>query len=148
MNSFNDRVIAEFRAQRGIVGGPFATVRLLLLHLVERRTGTPQVVPLLYLRDGDSLVVVGSNGGAKREPAWVANIEAMPEVAAEVGTQTLTFRPTFIRQRTPEREQLWDQLVEYWPDFLAYEKDADRLFPLVRLIPVGSEGHLDGIQQT
>ena len=134
--AFNEQVIAEFRANKGIVGGHFKAARLLLLHHVGRRTGKQYVLPALYLRDGDSFLMVGSNGGAEKEPAWVANLEAMSEVTVEVGEETLTVRPSCFRERTPERERLYARLAEYWPDLREYEKNADRTFPVIRLDPV------------
>lgn len=135
--AFNEQVIAEFRANKGIVGGHFKDARLLLLHHVGRRTGKQYVLPVLYMHDGGSLVVAGSNGGAKREPAWVANLEAMSETTVEVGEQTLTVKVSVLRGRVPERERLYARLVEYWPDFLTYEGNTDRVFPVIRLDPVG-----------
>jgi deazaflavin-dependent oxidoreductase (nitroreductase family) len=133
---FNEQVITEFRANKGVVGGHFASVTLLLLHHVGRRSGKSYLLPLMYLPDGDSYIVAGSNGGAQDEPAWVMNLEAMPEATIEVGERTLTVRPRSIRGRTPERQQLYARLVNYWPGFLTYEENTDRLFPLVRLDPV------------
>jgi deazaflavin-dependent oxidoreductase (nitroreductase family) len=134
---FNEQVISEFRASKGIVGGHFAPVRLLLLHHVGRRSGKEYVLPLLYLRDGDSFILAGSNGGAEREPAWVSNLEGMSETTIEVGEEILTVRPESIREPTSERERLYARLVDYWPDFLKYGKNTDRQFPLIRLHPIG-----------
>lgn len=137
MNDFSKQVIAEFRASKGIVGGHFANARVLLLHEVGMKTGREYVIPLVYLQDGESFLVAGSNGGAVKEPAWVANLEAMEQAIVEVGGETLTVRASVIRQRTPERDRLYTRLVEYWPDYLEYEKHTDRLFPVVRLEPIG-----------
>jgi deazaflavin-dependent oxidoreductase (nitroreductase family) len=97
MNDFNTQVIEEFRANRGVVGGHFENATLLLLHTVGRRTGAERVNPLVYLTDGDSYVLIGSNGGAEKEPAWVANVAAMPELTIEVGEDERTVRPTVLR---------------------------------------------------
>ena len=134
--AFNDQVIAEFRANKGIVGGHFATTTLLLLHHVGRRTGREYVQPLLYMRDGDSYILAGSNGGAEKEPAWVTNLAAMSKATIEVGEETLTVEPKAVPGGTPERDRLYARLVEYWPDFLKYEQNTDRLFPLFKLEPV------------
>ena len=101
MTELDDQVITEFRANAGVVldamGGHFKNVHLLLLHHTGRRSGQLYVTPLLYVEDGDRYVLIGSNGGAEREPAWVANVAAMPEVAIHVGEQTLTAKPTILR---------------------------------------------------
>jgi deazaflavin-dependent oxidoreductase (nitroreductase family) len=136
----NQKVIDEFRANGGVVGGHFESGTLLLLHHVGRRSGKEYVLPLLYLRDGDSYLLAGSNGGAEQEPAWVANLEAMPEATIEVGRETLRVRPRSFRERTKERAEIYAKLVDYWPDFLKYEKNTDRLFPLFRLEPVHAAG--------
>lgn len=131
--AFNEQVITEFRANKGVVGGHFQGVSLLLLHHTGRRTGKRYVLPMLYLSDGDSFLIAGSNGGHVKEPAWVANLEMMPETTVEVGEETLIVKPEFFRGRTPERELLYAKLVDYWPDFLKYEENTDRVFPVIRL---------------
>lgn len=135
MNDFNTQVIEEFRANRGVVGGHFDGVHVALVHTVGRRTGTKVIKPLLYLPDGDAFVLVGSGGGAEKEPLWVANLEAMAEVVVEVGERTVTTKPTVLRDG-PEREQLYPKFVEYWPDLIEYQTHTDRSFPLIRLDPV------------
>ncbi len=135
MSDFNTQVIEEFRANRGVVGGHFAGVTVALVHTVGRRSGRKVVKPLLYLRHGDAMVLVGSSGGAPREPLWVRNLEEMTEVTVEVGERVVTARPTVLRDG-PERDALYPRFVQYWPDLLEYQKNTDRTFPLVRLDPV------------
>lgn len=77
-----------------------------------------------YIRDGDSDILVGSDGGAQKEPMWLGNLESMSEATIEVGEETLTVRPTTIRGRTAEREELYARLVAYWPDFSKYEENT------------------------
>jgi deazaflavin-dependent oxidoreductase (nitroreductase family) len=136
MSDFNTQVIEEFRANKGIVGGHFEGKRLLILHTVGRRTGQPRLNPLVYTTNGTTLLVAGSNGGAEKEPVWVANVEAMPEATIEIGEETKTVKVSVIR----DGEQ-WDEdyakLVEYWPDFRKYEENTDRKFAVIRLDPVG-----------
>ena len=79
-------------------GATLRDIHLLLLHHVGRRTGRQYVTPLLYTTDGDALLIVGSNGGLDlQEPPWVQNVEAAPEVRAELGDRTLAVRPTVFR---------------------------------------------------
>jgi deazaflavin-dependent oxidoreductase (nitroreductase family) len=92
MSSFNDQVIAEFRANAGMVGGHFEGKHLLLLHTIGRRTGQERVIPLVYTTVGDSYVVAGSQGGAEKDPLWVANVEAMPEITIERRTRRVLAR--------------------------------------------------------
>jgi hypothetical protein len=104
-----------------VVGGHFEGKHLLLLHTIGRRTGQERVIPLVYTTVGDSYVVAGSQGGAEKDPLWVANVEAMPAVVREGA----------------ERERLYAALVEYWPDFRVYETRTARQFPVIRLDPTG-----------
>jgi deazaflavin-dependent oxidoreductase (nitroreductase family) len=135
MSDFNSQIIDEFRTAKGVVGGHFEGKHLLLLHTVGRRSGQPRINPLVYATDGDAFLVAGSAGGAEKEPVWVANVEAMPEVTVEVGERTLTAKVTVLRDGE-ERERTYAKLVEYWPDFRQYETNTDRAFPVIRLEPV------------
>ena len=136
MNDFNAQVIDEFRANRGVVGGHFEGKHLAILHIVGRKSGVERLYPLVYTTDGDALLVCGSMGGAPTDPAWVANVEAMSEVTVEVGTDTIVAKPTVLREGA-ERDRLYALLVDYWPDFREYEKKTDRVFPVIRLDPIG-----------
>jgi deazaflavin-dependent oxidoreductase (nitroreductase family) len=139
MTDLNDHVVAEFRANAGVVvdamGGHFKNIHLLLLHHTGRRSGQQCVTPLLYVEDGERYVLVGSNGGADKEPAWVANVAAASEVVVEVGEETLTGRPTILREG-PEWDRLHAAAVAYWPDILEYQTQTTRTFPLIVLDPV------------
>ena len=139
MTELNDQVVAEFRANAGMVvhamGGHFKDTHLLLLHHTGRRSGRRYMTPLLYVQDGDTYVLVGSNGGAEKEPAWVANVAAMPEVEIEVGEGTVAAKPTIVREG-PEWHRLHAAAVAYWPDILDYQTHTTRTFPLIVLDPV------------
>jgi deazaflavin-dependent oxidoreductase (nitroreductase family) len=135
MSDFNNQIINEYRAGKGVLGGHFEGKHLLLLHTVGRRTGQPRINPLVYTTDGDAFLVGGSNGGAEKEPVWVANVEAMPEATVEFGDHTLTAKVTVLRDGE-DRDRAYAKLVEYWPDFLQYETNTTRPFPVIRLEPV------------
>ena len=136
MTSASDYIIAEFRANAGLVGGHFEGKHFLLLHTIGRRTGQERVIPLVYTTTGKSYIVAGSNGGAETEPEWVANVEAMPEITIETGEGRLTAKPSVLREGA-EREWLYDLLVEYWPDLVKHEASTSRQFAVVRLDPTG-----------
>ena len=156
VNEVNERIIGRFRADGGIVGGPFEGKHLLLLHTVGRRTGQKRVNPLVYAADGESLLVCGSSRGAEKDPAWVGNVAAMSEVTIEVGERILRAKPTVVTHQSPEWERLYGIWSEYWPASEQYESKTSRKFPIVRLEPVASgvvtagepavadEGRLDG----
>src|SRR5262245_47727182 len=140
MTELDDQVVTEFRANAGMVvhamGGHFKNIHLLLLHHTGRRSGRRYVTPLLYVEDGDRYILIGSNGGADKEPAWVANVAAMAEVLIEVGEQTLTAKPTVLREG-PEWDRLHATVAAYWPDILEYQTHTRRTFPLIVLDPAG-----------
>jgi deazaflavin-dependent oxidoreductase (nitroreductase family) len=139
VSDFDDQIIGEFRANAGVVGGHFEGKHLLLLHTVGRRTGQPRLNPLVYATYDTSFVVSGSNGGADREPVWVANVEAMSEVTIEVGDRTLIAKVSVLRDGA-ERDRIYARLVDYWPDFREYETNTSRKFPVVRLEPARQLG--------
>lgn len=147
MTELNEVVVAEFRANAGVVidamGGHFKDIHLLLLHHTGRRSGREYVTPLLYVEDGDNYVLVGSNGGADKEPAWVANVAAMPGVVIEAGGRTLTVKPTIVREG-PEWDHLHAAAVAYWPDLLEYQTHTDRTFPLIVLEPAAIQASRGG----
>ena len=85
---WNSKIIAEFRANGGKVGGQFEGAPLLLLHTTGAQSGQERVSPVMYRADGDNLVVFASKAGADTNPAWYHNLRAHPQTTVEVGTQT------------------------------------------------------------
>jgi deazaflavin-dependent oxidoreductase (nitroreductase family) len=136
MTELDDQVIAEFRANAGVVtdamDGHFKDIHLLLLHHTGRSSGARYVTPLLYVEDGDRYILVGSNGGNVKEPAWVANVAAVTDVLIEVGERSLRAKPTLVREG-PERDRLFAAAVSYWPAILQYQAHTTRPFPLIVL---------------
>ncbi len=117
----NERIIEEFRANGGRVGGYFEGATMLLLHTKGRTTGRERVNPLVYVPDGPNRwVVIGSKGGAPRDPDWVRNIEANPEATIEVGTETIAVKARVVRDG-PERDDLYARQVARRPPFAEYE---------------------------
>ncbi|MGC5257399.1 nitroreductase family deazaflavin-dependent oxidoreductase [Gordonia sp. DT218] len=104
-------------------------VPMCLLTTIGRKTGEPRTAPLLYLRTGDSFVVVASQGGLPKNPAWYLNLVANPEVTIQVGKETheLTARTA----TDAERDDLWPQLVSLYADFDTYAAWTDREIPVV-----------------
>jgi deazaflavin-dependent oxidoreductase (nitroreductase family) len=135
MNDFNASTIEEFRANKGVVGGHFEGKEMLILHTIGRKSGQERLKPLIYRTDGESMVVVGSAGGAEQEPLWVRNVEEMSEITVEVGERTITAKPSVLREGA-ERDRLYAQMVAYWPDFTQYETHTSRSFPVIRLDPI------------
>lgn len=132
MSSWNDGIIEEFRANEGRVGGPFEGIELLLLTSVGARSGKRHVTPLVYVTDGERLVVAASNGGGPKHPAWFHNVGANPEVELEVGARTFTAKAAAVPDRA-ERDRLYAKFVEVSPGFAEYETKTSRVIPVVVL---------------
>jgi deazaflavin-dependent oxidoreductase (nitroreductase family) len=135
-DDFNAKIIAEFRANGGKVGGYFDGAPLLVLHHTGAKTGAERVNPLVYQQVGDSYAVFGSAAGQPRDPQWFRNLLAHPEATVEVGTTTARVRA---RVADPaERAQIWAIQKERMPGFADYEKNAaPREIPVILLDPVG-----------
>lgn len=135
MNDFNQKVIEEFRANAGKVGGPFEGADLLLLTTTGAKSGRRVTTPVMYLEDGDRLVVIASKAGADHHPAWFHNLRANPEVTVEAGTDTFQARASVVDR--PERDRLYARMVEKAPGFAEYEAKTSRVIPVVALERVG-----------
>jgi deazaflavin-dependent oxidoreductase (nitroreductase family) len=131
MSDFNERNIAEFRANNGKVGGHFANTTLLLLHTTGARTGKERVKPLVTFKDGDRLVIVASKGGAPSNPDWYYNILANPIVGVEYGVEQFQARATVVDE--PERTRLYERMEHELASFREYKKKAGRVIPVITL---------------
>lgn len=134
MNDWNARVIEEFRANGGRVGGDFAGAPLLLLHTVGAKSGQERVNPVMYQDLGDGAVAVfASYAGLDVNPAWYHNVVAHAEVSAEIGTETRAFRARVAGDA--ERSPIWERQKADYPGFADYERKTDRKIPVVILEP-------------
>lgn len=108
----------------------------LLLTTVGRRSGQPRISPLLYVRDGDDFVVVGTNFGQQHHPGWTANLLARPEAEIEVGPERLAVRADVADQATWER--LWPRFVAVYPGYANYlDRSGGRRPRMFVLAPLG-----------
>ena len=124
-----------YRRTGGRLGArvPGGRGRMLLLDHVGARSGALRTSPLLYLPDGENLVLVASKGGFPKNPAWSHNLRATPETYVQVGGERRRVRA---RVATPaERARLWDLAVAVWPGYEDYRRRTDREIPLVVLEP-------------
>jgi len=135
-NDFNRKIIEEFRANDGKVAGPFAGSDLLLLHTTGAKTGAERVNPVVYRREGDSLVVFGSKGGSDHHPDWFHNLRAHPDATVEVGRDTIRVRARVAEG--DERERIWTAHKQAYPPFSEYETNTTRTIPVVVLERVES----------
>jgi deazaflavin-dependent oxidoreductase (nitroreductase family) len=131
-NDWNGRVIEEFRANGGAVGGQLAGMPLLLLHHVGAKTGQERVNPLAYQRVGDTYAVFASKAGAPTNPDWYHNLRANPSVTVEVGSESF---PAVARIADgDERDRIWGAQKAAFPNFAEYEQTAGaRTIPVVIL---------------
>jgi deazaflavin-dependent oxidoreductase (nitroreductase family) len=134
MSDFNAKIIDEFRANAGKVGGPFDNALVLLLHTRGAKTGQERVNPVVYQALGDALAVFASKGGAPSNPDWYHNLIANPDVKVEVGTDTIDVRARVVEGE--EREPIWEKQKQLMPGFAEYEQKTSRQIPVVLLEPV------------
>jgi deazaflavin-dependent oxidoreductase (nitroreductase family) len=131
-NAFNQGIIEEFRANHGVVDGPFAGAPMILVTHQGAKSGVERTSPLVYSRDGDDLVIIASMGGAPKHPAWFHNIKAHPQVTVEVGDETFAAEATILTEG-PERQRLFDQQAALMPNFQEYQEKTTRVIPVIVL---------------
>ena len=123
---------AIYRATRGLIGHQIPGVgpHLLLDH-VGAKSGRKRTSPLLYIRDGDDLVIVASKGGHPKNPAWYHNLRANPDTEVQVGSER---RKVHARVADDdERERLWPKAVAQYGGYHGYQQRTSRKIPLVVL---------------
>ncbi|MFG3228982.1 nitroreductase/quinone reductase family protein [Kitasatospora sp. NPDC048194] len=130
-HSFNRKVIDEFRANGGRVGGPFEGGDLLLLTTTGARSGRPHTVPLGYVRAEGLLLVVASAAGAPEHPRWYRNLLAHPVSRVELGSET--FDAIAVPAEGAHRERLFAEIVRQAPGYGDYQAHTERELPVVVL---------------
>ena len=131
MNDFNQKVIAEFRANGGKVGPPFEGAPMLLLTTTGAKSGQQRTTPLVHTMDGDRLVVIASKAGAPNHPAWYHNLVANPTVTIEKGTERFQARARVAGDE--ERDRLYAAQARLMPNFAEYQQKTTRRIPVVVL---------------
>ena len=131
MNEFNTNLINEFRANNGVVGGPFAGSPLILITHTGAKSGTRRTSPLVYSRDGDAVVIVASKGGAPTHPHWYLNMIANPQVTVELPGET--FEASVRQAEGDERARLFRAQADLMPNFDEYAASTDREIPVLVL---------------
>ncbi|MEV6133703.1 nitroreductase family deazaflavin-dependent oxidoreductase [Streptomyces violaceusniger] len=153
-NTWNERIIAEFRANAGYVSwsseAEFAAGRpippwmpgfdehfdergmpLILVHNIGAKSGRERINPLFFQPVDNGWAVFGTHGGSPRDPAWYRNLMANPRVTIEVGTETVSAVARLAQGG--EREQIWAREVALVPKFAEFEATAGRQVPVVVL---------------
>jgi deazaflavin-dependent oxidoreductase (nitroreductase family) len=135
-NDFNEKNIAEFRANHGRVSGQFEGAPLVILHTVGARSGKQRTNIMMYLADGDRYLIFASKAGADDNPAWYWNLKAHPDVRIEVGDNTLDVHATELQGG--ERDEKYALQAERFPGFADYKDNTSRTIPVVALTPTRS----------
>lgn len=119
-----------YKASGGRIGGTFLQgAPVALLTTTGRKTGQPRVSPLLYLREGDRVVLVASQGGRADNPMWYLNLKANPKVSVQIRNEVLAL--TARDATAAERERYWPELVAIYSSFADYQSWTDRVIPVV-----------------
>jgi deazaflavin-dependent oxidoreductase (nitroreductase family) len=132
MSYWNEKIIEEFRANEGRVGGPFEGAPMILIHHIGARSGTERVTPLVYFpQDDGQMVIIASKAGAPTNPDWYHNLKANPKIDVEVGTETF---PVEVGEVVGEkRDEIWSRVVDAMPGFGEYQVKTDRKIPVLVL---------------
>ena len=131
-SEFTDNVIAEFRANRGRVGGELADTPIILIHHIGATTRTERVTPLAYSSEpGGDLIIAASNGGSATHPAWYRNLKAHPAIIVELGTETVPVLATEVIGAA--HAALWAKLIARSPALAEFQARTARRIPLFTL---------------
>ena len=130
---------ALYRVTGGFLGRRLVDNDMLLLTTTGHRSGRLHTVPLLYLRDGRSLVVIASYGGRPHHPSWYDNLVAEPAVEVQIRSERV---PMVARTATPEeRSHWWPRVIAAYEGYATYQSRTDREIPVVVLEPVEEPQH-------
>jgi deazaflavin-dependent oxidoreductase (nitroreductase family) len=131
MKAFNAALIEEFRANGGKVTGRFEGRPVLLLTTTGAKSGRRITLPLVYLQDGERILIFASKAGSPRNPDWYHNLVANPTVTVEIGNETYDARAVILSGE--ERDRLYAKQVEAMPTFGDYQAKTDRVIPVISL---------------
>jgi deazaflavin-dependent oxidoreductase (nitroreductase family) len=124
--------VVLYQSSDGKRGGMMRGMPVLLLTTRGRKSGRERTVPVVPHRDGDTLYVIASMGGAPQNPAWYVNLKANPEVGVQLGANKFRARAQTLEE--PERARIWAQITAAMPNFADYQKRTSRIIPVVRLV--------------
>ena len=119
-----------YKRSGGKVAGSFLQgAPVALLTTTGRKTGEPRVSPLLFLREGDRVVLVASQGGAAKHPMWYLNLKADPKITVQIKDEVLYLTARDATEQ--ERAEYWPKLVDMYSSFDDYQSWTDRVIPIV-----------------
>jgi deazaflavin-dependent oxidoreductase (nitroreductase family) len=129
IDDFNNKIIAEFRANGGRVDGSLAGTPMMLIHHLGAKSGIKRVTPLACnLQDDGRFVIAASAGGSPTHPSWYYNLKAIPRIEVEVGTETFTALAEELDG--PARAKLWPKLIAASPSLAEFQAETTRQIPL------------------
>jgi deazaflavin-dependent oxidoreductase (nitroreductase family) len=131
LKTFNDDVVEEFRANSGKVGGPFEDGDIVLLTTTGAKSGQPRLSPLAFFTIDDRILIVGSFGGAPKDPAWVHNLRANAKARVEIGAES--FDVVSHELSAAERDEVLPKVIAAAPVFEEYQAKTSRVIPLFEL---------------
>jgi deazaflavin-dependent oxidoreductase (nitroreductase family) len=138
---YNAKVIDEFRANEGRVGGDWEGMPLLLLHHTGAKSGVSRVNPVAYLPDDRRYLIWAAKGGAPNNPDWYRNLMARPNTRIEVGRETIDV--VAAEATGEERERLFARATERYPQLAEVAGKTHRVIPMTVLTPAGAPEWLD-----
>lgn len=134
LNDWNAKVIEEFRANEGKVGGNFEGAPVLLLHTTGAKSGAERVNPMMYLNEGGRIYVFASKAGADSHPDWYHNLLANPQVSLELGAER--FDAKALNVVGAARGRVYAKQASRFPGFAEYQEKTTRIIPVVELVRV------------
>ncbi len=137
MQEWNKKVVEEFRANGGKVGGPFKGASLLILHHTGAKSGESRITPLVYQDVDGEYAIFASNAGKDYHPAWYHNLLAQPRVGVEVGTEEIGAVARVAGGE--ERSDIFERQKQMAPQFANYEAGTPRQIPVVVLKPENTD---------
>ena len=137
MNRVTALNVFLYRHTGGRIGGAIGNIKpIALVDHVGAKSGTKRTTPLVYTRDRDDVIVVGSQGGSPKTPSWVFNLRANPRTTIQIGSEK---SEVVAREATDEeRERLWPMVVDTYADYAVYQARTERKIPVVILTPAGT----------
>jgi F420H(2)-dependent quinone reductase len=118
-----------YKVSGGKLGGTFQNAPVALLTTTGRKTGEPRVSPLLFLREGNRVILVASRGGSDKHPLWYLNLKANPKVSVQIKDDVLALQARDATEE--EREAYWPKLDAMYPSFGDYRSWTDRVIPVI-----------------
>ncbi len=125
--------LSKGRLMNTIQGRPIC-----LVDMIGAKSGDKRTTPLVYVPDGDALLLVASMGGAPTHPAWYYNLKATPQVTIDRTGVRAMYHATLLEGE--EHSQAWSQCVQHFSDYQVYQERTDRLIPVFKCTPSNTVG--------